>query len=361
MPVKQKLKKPSSVNLPLENHMKYLNIRISFLTLAVLSQSFLFGQDDRFLPEGKAFSIVDHAHYYLGYSEEHEQAVWVAYELSENELFGGYDRTDNFRADPKVITGSASLTDYKASGYDRGHLAPAADMAFSQTAMSESFFLSNMSPQVPGFNRGIWKSLESQVRDWAAMKGGLYVITGAIIENRDLAIGPNKVTVPSKYYKVLYSEREGQMIGFVLPNAKSEKGLMEYAIVVDRVEDITGLDFFTELPKKTENFLESVFLFSDWPVDTPSNSTSSSSASYKKSSTSQQCKGIAKSTGNRCRKMTLNEIGYCHYHVDQAGKSTYKRNTKPTYSTGTQCTATTKAGSRCKRKSEAGSSTCWQH
>ena len=103
--------------------------------------------------------IVNHLGYSLSYNEKNEQASWVAYELTADQVRGTVKRKDSFRSDPLIKTGSASLSDYKGSGYDRGHLAPAADMKWSTTAMSESFFMSNMSPQLPGFNRGIWKKL----------------------------------------------------------------------------------------------------------------------------------------------------------------------------------------------------------
>ena len=105
----------------------------------------------------------------------------VAYELTAQEVQGIVSRSDDFRADPEIITGSAALVDYRGSGYDRGHLAPAADMKWSEEAMSESFYMSNMSPQAPGFNRGIWKSLESRVRSWAVENGTVYVVTGGIL------------------------------------------------------------------------------------------------------------------------------------------------------------------------------------
>lgn len=122
--------------------------------------------------------IIKHTFYTLAYSEENEQAYGVYYQLTPELINGTQSRTDDFRADPAVSTGSASLNDYKGSGYDRGHLCPAADMALNKTSMSESFFLSNMSPQVPGFNRGIWSSVEDQVRKWALAFDGLDVATG---------------------------------------------------------------------------------------------------------------------------------------------------------------------------------------
>ncbi len=113
-------------------------------------------------------AIQHYAGFALLYSEPHEQPAWVAYLLTDDEVQGTLSRTNNFRADPGISTGSAALSDYRGSGYDRGHLAPAADMKWSSAAMSESFLMSNMTPQVPGFNRGIWKKLEAWVREQAA-------------------------------------------------------------------------------------------------------------------------------------------------------------------------------------------------
>ena len=109
--------------------------------------------------------IVKHTAFTLCYSEAHEQAKWVAYHLTAEMCDNsGEERTNNFRTDPDVKTGSASPEDYKKSGFDRGHLCPAGDMGWSEQTMSESFFMSNMSPQAPSFNRGIWKKLEEQIR-----------------------------------------------------------------------------------------------------------------------------------------------------------------------------------------------------
>ena len=138
-----------------------------------------------------------------------------------------FSRSDNFRADPEVRTGSASDADYRRSGYDRGHLAPAADMGWSSQTMSESFYYSNMSPQVPEFNRGIWKRLEEQVRNWAVELDTIYVVTGPVLSGNMSAIGLNKVTVPNYYYKaVLYlHDNDSRMIGFIMPNGSSKDEL----------------------------------------------------------------------------------------------------------------------------------------
>ncbi len=152
-------------------------------------------------------AVIEHTGYTLLYREDHEQAAWVAYLLTAGRLRGTIVRRDNFRPDPSVPTGSATPADYRASGYDRGHLAPAADMKWSEAAMSESFLMSNMSPQAKEFNRGIWENLESRVRDWAKSDGELFIVAGPVLEPGLATIGANGVSVPRMYYKVVLDYR----------------------------------------------------------------------------------------------------------------------------------------------------------
>ena len=211
--------------------------------------------------------IIEHTGYTLSYNEQYEVASWVAYELTKDEVLGEGSREDSFKPDPAVLTGSASLSDYSKSGYDRGHLAPAADFKWSDEAMSDTFYLSNMTPQTGAFNRGIWADLESVVRTFAYDNGSVYVVTGPVLTDGPYdTIGANKVAVPKQFYKVIldYTEPELKAIGFVLPNEKSDKRLQSYAMSVDEVEEITGLDFFPALPDKEEEKLEASFDVSLW-------------------------------------------------------------------------------------------------
>lgn len=189
----------------------------------------------------------------LAYHEASEQATWVVYILTREEVeTGTVARTDNFRSDKSITTGSAALTDYRKSGYDRGHLAPAGDMKWDKEAMSQSFLMSNMSPQKPSFNRGIWKQLEEQVRDWAMEKDSLYIVTGPVLSNIETTIGENHVGVPEYYFKVIVDLSPPQygMIAYLLPNDKSDKELIQYAISVDSLESFTGYDFFEQAPQQ---------------------------------------------------------------------------------------------------------------
>ncbi|MBR2963281.1 MAG: DNA/RNA non-specific endonuclease, partial [Lentisphaeria bacterium] len=205
--------------------------------------------------------------YALGYIEKHEQPAWVQYIMTSEEVSRrAAKRGDDFRPDPAVPTGSATPQDYTRSGYDRGHLAPAADMSFSAKAMSESFFMSNMSPQAPQFNRGIWSKLEKQVRYFATKEKRIVVVTGPILPaEKTITIGANRVTVPQYYYKVIYDTTPPEkMIGFVLPNKGSSADLRTFVVTVDQVEELTGLDFFSAVPKEKQEQLERTITVENW-------------------------------------------------------------------------------------------------
>lgn len=211
--------------------------------------------------------IIKHTAFTLCYSEPHEQAKWVAYQLTaemcEN---NGEERTNNFRIDEDVKTGSASPDDYKKSGFDRGHLCPAGDMGWSEQTMSESFFMSNMSPQRPGFNRGIWKKLETDVRGWAKKNNEIYIVTAGVLEDSLPTIGEDKVAIPRYYYKVIldYKKPEYKAIGFILANEGSKQSVFDFAVTIDSVEHLTGIDFFPALPDSLEHFLESHINLEKW-------------------------------------------------------------------------------------------------
>ncbi|NOU59672.1 DNA/RNA non-specific endonuclease [Marinifilum caeruleilacunae] len=280
-----------------------------FVTLLSLCA---YAQDNKYQPSSKG-EIVKHQHYILSYAEDHEQAEWVAYELTAHETVKLVERADKFRPDPSVSSGSARLADYKASGYDRGHLAPAADMGFSATAMSESFYMSNMSPQKPSFNRGIWKQLESLVRSYAKSYGKIYVVTGPVLNTSAQQIG-NGVTVPNRYYKIIMrGEGENRkMIAFLLSNAKHDQDISKFVVNTDIIESISGIDFFPQLPDNLEDKLEYNVDKENWYFD-PSINT------------------------NKTRK------------------------NESVTTASIQCCGTTKSGSKCKRKAAAGSKYCWQH
>jgi len=210
--------------------------------------------------------LVKHTYYTLSYNEKYEQANWVYYSLTDSMVIkGGSERSNKFKEDKMVSTGSAKSADYTKSGYDRGHLCPAADMDFNPIAMEESFLMSNICPQAPDFNRGIWKELETEVRDWAKKEHKLYVVTGPVFNDNKGTIGQEEVLVPGYFFKILYEEtNQPKIMAFVFPNRKSDRPLTDFAVPVDEVEKLTGLDFFSQIPDELENKLESRVDFSEW-------------------------------------------------------------------------------------------------
>ena len=211
-----------------------------------------------------------YAGFELCYREDYEDSEWVAYTITREKLVSVIKRTDDFRADTSITTGSATPADYKASGYDRGHLAPAADMQWSSETMHESFLMSNMTPQAPQLNRGMWKELEENVRKWAQNFGEVTVVTGPVLEKPSAeysSIGSNKVAVPEFFYKALLSKSNNGdtiMAAFIMPNQKCEGEIWDYAVSVDEIEERTGIDFFSALDDSIENETEKNINLSEW-------------------------------------------------------------------------------------------------
>ena len=210
--------------------------------------------------------IVQHVTYTLNYAETYEQAKWVMYKLTKNHLqLNIAKRENNFREDPFVKTGSALPEDYKSSGYDKGHLAPAANMIWSEVTMSESFYMSNISPQVPAFNRGIWKELENYERQWANYFGEIWVVTGPILKNGLPTIGrKNKISIPEAYFKIIFDENDYKMIGFVIPNKAEKQHLVTFVLSVDSIESLTNIKFFPFFSEKEKKDLKSTIKLEKW-------------------------------------------------------------------------------------------------
>ena len=210
-----------------------------------------------YLPSSTTGQIVAHQFYTLSYSEPHEQAEWVAYSLAKKEIVRVDKKRPYFIDDPKVKTKSARYRNYKKSGYDKGHLCPAADRLFSNKAYNETFYTSNISPQEHQFNAGIWNRLEQKTRYWAKKYNHLYVITGGVLTKNLKTIGSEKVAVPNAYYKVLldYTKPEIKAIAFLIPHRKSKSPLYKFVISIDELEQKTGIDFFPGLPDDIENKL----------------------------------------------------------------------------------------------------------
>ncbi len=221
----------------------------------IITDGFVINNIEDGFPEipYKNFKIYDHNYYSFAYSKKHVNSFWVSYILTRDMVRKNAIDRDNeeFTNDPLIKYNYAVHADYTNSGYDRGHLCPAGDMNFDPVAMSESFYMTNISPQKPGLNRDIWRELEESVRDWAYDYDSLYIVTGAIFADNPQKIGYNQVAVPAKFYKVIadISKEDGyKTIAFIFENKDYHinEDFMDYAISVDELEEKTGIDFFAK-------------------------------------------------------------------------------------------------------------------
>jgi len=222
-----------------------------------------------------AFQLRVHDGYVIGHDSRLKIPLWVQYELRPEDLTDSRERSEDFRPDPSLPSGQrAELADYRGSGFDRGHMAPAADMVATESLMSDSFLLSNMAPQVGiGFNRHIWKSLETAVRGWVRHRGPLVVVTGPVFAPTEdevcyRIIGDNRVAVPSAFYKVVADLRDPDdpaVLAFLLPNTGlSGREFDEFLTSVDAIEAATGIDLLSALDDDIEDAVEAIVPTGVW-------------------------------------------------------------------------------------------------
>ncbi len=200
--------------------------------------------------------------YTAGYSEALRLPVWTQYRLTGGMLKPPRaKRSGRFRRDYGA-PGCAMPEDYRNSGYDRGHLVPAADMAYSRKTMEDSFLMGNIAPQRPSFNRGAWKRLEKQVRKFAETEQEICVVTGPVPPDENAPAGPGGIKVPEAYYKVVYDLTPPEkMIAFIVPQ-NGGGAPREYAVTVSEAEAATGLEFFAGA-ENCETYKKTVSV-SDW-------------------------------------------------------------------------------------------------
>ena len=244
---------------------KFLNTLFLLFPLCVFCQGDL-KYYEKYMPESSCGEIIHYNNYSVSFCENIKMSEWTIYYTTKQRQFGKLPRKNNFRQDPSLNGRDAKLNHYAKSGYDRGHLVPANDMKFDTTAMSESFYMTNVVPQNPAFNRGIFRKLEKRFREWVNEFDSIVIITGLIKndvteyingENRTDIYDSSFIPVPSLFYKVFFDIEENRAISFILPNDKSNSSnLLDYAVPIDSLERITGIDFFYKMPETIELLLE---------------------------------------------------------------------------------------------------------
>ncbi len=218
------------------------------------------------IPESIPCHQVEYTGMNIGFNPKLHIPNWVAWELTADEADGEEPRTNKFFADENV-PGSAESYDYSYSGYDRGHMAPAGDMKWDKTAISESFLMTNIVPQAKALNSGAWKRLEEKCRTWARIYGNIFIVCGPIISDTPIEyIGDSRVYVPRRFFKAIIAldPENPRGIGFIMPNGKVPGGMQQAAVSIDEIERITGYDLFAALPDDIENDIESQCDFHYW-------------------------------------------------------------------------------------------------
>ena len=213
-----------------------------------------------FLQERKEIRI-RHTGYTVSYNNEYKTPHWVAWELTRQETQGTEERKNKFMPDPQLPEPRAEHADYTHSGYDRGHMAPAADMKWNAQAMEESFYMSNICPQNQKLNRDDWGDLEETCRGWARKYGMIYIACGPIYDTfHPKRIGKHRIAVPDRFFKVvlIYNRKSPIAMGFLFNNKAHHQALQKYMVSVDSIETITGMDFFSRLPDDVEQRIESI-------------------------------------------------------------------------------------------------------
>lgn len=221
--------------------------------------------------------VIVHPGHMLVYSEKHEQPKWTAHIASPDLITGSLARIDSFLPDPLVKTGTAVTADYWYSGYDRGHMVPSADMRWNLGALQGTYLYSNISPQVADLNRGKWAELEDWGRRYVYYsKRRLFVLTGPVLRDglptMQKADRKNEVSIPEYFWKVIadLDSDDPKAIAFVMSNAKQDYPVISYAVPVDSVEKLTGLDFFPMLDDVVEDRIERMSGTAAWyPSDDP--------------------------------------------------------------------------------------------
>lgn len=208
--------------------------------------------------------IVEYSGFTVSFNPGLRIPNYVVYELTRNETEGDVARASSFDRDTEV-EGCPVPSDYTRSGYDRGHMAPAADMKWDYDAMHESFYMTNICPQNHSLNGGGWKRLEEKIRDWAERDSALIVVTGPITEpgHKTLKSG---VAVPQKFFKAILAPyaKPVRGIAFIYRNEGGQKVIERQMVSIDSVESATGLDLFYELPDDIENRIEKSSDYNEW-------------------------------------------------------------------------------------------------
>lgn len=206
--------------------------------------------------------VISYSGFTVSYNHSTLIPDWVAYKLTADELETRYtSQSSSFSKDMNIRGRQASREDYSHSGWDKGHMAPKADMRWSEKSYWESFYFTNICPQNHELNGGDWNTLENKIRGWAEKYGRVYVVCGPIVGQGSYGtIGRARVQVPDAFFKALLVPDDGSFksVAFVFPNNGKHHRLAEYECSVDELETLIGRNLFAALDGMGLESVESI-------------------------------------------------------------------------------------------------------
>lgn len=205
-------------------------------------------------------AIIERPYYTARYDSKHKQSKWVAYTLHKDSLSQrALDIKGEFKKDPRVRTAAVSPDAYRGSGYILGQIAPRADFQYDEFAITQSYYMVNVSPQKPEFHEGLWLDLARKTRQWAKENEQIFIVAGPLLTDDLRSWSDEKISLPLSFYKIILDIQNPEIkaIAYLIPNEASDLPLNNYEISIDRLEELTGLDFFPNLPDELAEYLES--------------------------------------------------------------------------------------------------------
>ena len=218
--------------------------------------------------KGSEGRILRRVGYTTSYNAQNRIPNWVGWHLTASHVSGRYHRSgEMFHEDTDVSSPRAYDSDYRGSGFDRGHMCPSGDNKWDRKAQEQSFLFTNICPQHHGLNAGAWNDVELQCRAWAKRYDGLYIVCGPVLYDRQhRTIGRNRVVVPEAFFKVVLRKQGNNChaLGFLYENKSASRNMSLYVRSVYEIERLTGLDFFSQLPDDIEEKIEKQADLRDW-------------------------------------------------------------------------------------------------
>ena len=288
-----------------------------------------------FKPSLNGGALIKYSEFQISYDRKNKHSLWAAYLLTKDGIFGRTNRIETYTKDPDLDYEQQSIKSYAGVKYSKGHLVPSVDMKMSFRAMKQVNYFTSCTPQITTFRRGIWNQIEKQIRSWAQENEELMVVSGAFFKESTIRIGQG-VPVPTAYYKVVYDNvgPEKKMLAFYFPHdSTAVKDLQSYAITVDELETITGIDFFVNMADDLEFYFEARAKLDEW--------------SFLSFTTGTETKCTARIyNGSQCERPTKNSSGICWEHEQNGSKQSIneKQTSKKCIGKGCENFTTDKSG-----------------